>query len=200
MILNNNPYRVISPPMKVHFLGWTSDTYTLQRFGWEISVNENPYYGSIQIAIRHQGLKLKAISDMVSCDYHRVMVNEYDQNDILQQIEFNFMNMSSNYNILIQNRDIMDFHPIDAEPTMVNLEYKSLDDLNIFKKVQVIPENEIIVDPLTINQLMDEIIRLQTPKQKEIRERRMKARKRGELTNSPLENTETVCNLVKLVA
>lgn len=194
--------KIISPPMKVRFLGWTSDTYTLQRFGWSVSVLENVIYNSMYIAIKHDGLKIYGVSDMYSMDYQMLRHSRDGGYGELRDMEVNFSNLASKYTVMVHgnNIDFNKFSPIDAEPQMINFEPKSLEDLCVFKKV-VHKEEEIIVDPKSVSELMEQIVKMQDPKQAEIRERRRKERARNNgMLEFPGENTEVICNILRLVA
>jgi len=175
--------RISSPVAEVHFAGWRSDTKRLQSAGWEISMQQDHYGQSLQLAMRHEKLGLIAVSDHVeNYEFRRlepslsrfpyifniVSMSMFGSSQILPQMKFHVHEPSSAWS------------PIDAEPAFeVDCVVKSLDDLLPFRKIHVPPECELIVDPDSINQMMKRIIDLQAPKQKEIREKARKEKRRS---------------------
>ena len=69
----NNP-RLQSPPIRVTWAGWQSDTYTLSRDGWEIAANEDfdhIFKQRVRVAMHHPTMKLYGISDGFGFDHIR---------------------------------------------------------------------------------------------------------------------------------
>jgi hypothetical protein len=62
------------------------------------------------------------------------------------------------------------FMPVDAEPIMedINMDRVRLSDLCWFRSI---PESEVIVKEPSFHDLMDQILEIQAPKQKELREK-----------------------------
>ncbi len=47
--------RILSRPLRVHWAGWETDTYRLQRSGWKISAMQDVRGNRLQMAFRHNG-------------------------------------------------------------------------------------------------------------------------------------------------
>jgi len=186
-------HRLLSAPFKVRWAGWESDTYTLQRHGWQIAANQDVQYGTLQLLISHPVYKIQGFSDRITMEFMHI------HESMRSNIDIPICGMGSKLTVMANNINPTDFTQIDCEPSYIRMEPKSLDDFKIFKE-SLHRVDEIIVDPLTVNQLMEQIVELQTPKQKEIRERRRKERLRNDgKLESPQETTEVMYNLVRLV-
>mgnify|MGYP001569970002 CR=1 FL=1 len=61
--------RVLSRPAEVWWSGFRSTTIQLQQHGWEIAAEESVYDGRIRLMLRHQDMRLYALTDMVEWNY-----------------------------------------------------------------------------------------------------------------------------------
>ncbi len=65
----SNPTRILSRPIAVRWAGWVSDTHTLQKFGWDLSVDEQLHNMSIRLAMQHRGLRVRGMSNNLAYDF-----------------------------------------------------------------------------------------------------------------------------------
>lgn len=155
--------RVFNLPCDVHFLGWRSDTFRLQQAGWELCVEQHPWEGRIRLGLRHGGLKVYALSEEatyhISQDYGREKLPTFIVNQFYTDIEKTLL------------FDISDFYGIDAKPCYVTRESLTIEDHQQLFIKPLVRTKEILVEPATVNALMEQIMKLQSPKLEEIRKR-----------------------------
>lgn len=174
----HSEYRLQSPPMKLHWAGWTSDTWTLQRAGWDVSVSENydamTFNLNIQMALRYRDLY--AISARASLPPGRGNMR-YDM-DMLREMSINIDQMGADiisrpyvYHTLL---NWSDFSPVDTRPDYVEVDSQSMRNANIFRKIE--SANDIVVPEYSVQQLLDMALEMQAPKQREIRDKMRKQR------------------------
>ena len=61
----------LSPVIELRWLGWRTDTYHMNTYGWDWVVEQNEYERSFTIFCRHERDSLKGISDPIEVDYMR---------------------------------------------------------------------------------------------------------------------------------
>lgn len=155
-------YRVLSRPCEVHFEGFASTTARLQQAGWEISAEQLVEFDSVRLALRHQGLGLRALTGRVDFDY-------FDRTPGVKPPAFQIQRMASRMDVLLHDNPTR-FAPIDAMPQMVRFDPRSIDDFNIFA-VPLARTEELIVEPETVMGLLERIRAMQSPEQAAIRAR-----------------------------
>lgn len=159
--------RILSQPCKVLMAGFESNTYLLQSQGWELSMQEDFQYCSVRMIMRHNVWKTYAVSSPVSHEFFA---------EARMPPVFNIVMMASRLEAVV-TEDFSKYRPIDATPEIAFLEKRqSIEDFRLFKTVD--HSQDIIVDPNDVAALMEHILKIQSPKQAEIREklRREKAR------------------------
>lgn len=170
---------ILSLPIDVHMAGFQSNTFALQNAGWELAADQDIRYQKLWILIRHPMWKLAGFSQPIDFDYFyyaqasRFSGARIDIKSLRSQDSFRFVEVNSN---------ISSFLPIDATPEFVYREEKSLMDFKIFKTIDHM--KDIVVEPSSVPELMEHILRLQSPKQAEIRERVRKEKAREDFWNS----------------
>lgn len=171
-------YRVLSEPAVVWWSGFRSDTFRLQQEGWEIAAEEDVAYGRIRLLLRHQNLRLYALTDEVMFEHRRPR-----QLHEAPRLEFHVVMAAPRIEVQrmasVGRCEFENFRQIDAQPQMVETEIKSLDDFKIFATPLVRTE-EIIVEPQTVSAMLDRIREMQAPEQAALREKqRLAARRDG---------------------
>jgi len=168
----------------VHFAGWESNTYVLQRNGWEFAVDYTPETWEVRIAIRNKFLKLYAF----------VPEYTYEPLDRVRHIPQGppiiINNVVSSIEVLRQ--EIFEpFTVLDMTPTFREFNPQKVEDLFPFS----IAETETVLierqaDMGVVDHLRA-ILDKQRPKQEEIWDRRKHLRQEED---KPEQNT-----LLKLV-
>ncbi len=167
-----------SLPIKLHWLGWRSDTVTLQRNGWRLATYEKPEImhrgNTVELALKfehnNQNIYGHGVFDYMPERLHwqNEHMNPYRGPVQVQMSLANVVVLRTNY----QHRGVR-FHEIDAEPRMMKLDDIPLHQLCWFRRVP--PEDkDLIVTPPTFDEILQMALDHQAPKQKELRE---KARK-----------------------
>jgi hypothetical protein len=161
-------------PIKVRWEGWESDTFQLQGCGWEVSVAQDPIHQAMQIALHHRTMKLVGISSMERFNYREIwdrdaylanvvipIVHIAPRIDIVTVKEARFINAVRPTNGVGINWD--SFKPVDACPSVMMEEIKSLKDLIHF---QPLPQaQEIIIPEKSVADLLEDILKKQEPEQ-----------------------------------
>lgn len=168
--------RILSHPVKLHWAGWESNTHALQRAGWQISVAEYPdsynMNESIRIALRHEGgAHGYGMMNFDHMAYMDPLRNPWDNMDLRHMSVRMTLGRDINFQYMgTPAMDVKDFRPIDAVPAMQDIEIKRMSDFKIFRYLpQVTERNEIIVPELSMDDMLNRILEMQGPKQKELR-------------------------------
>ena len=147
-------------PVEVFFDGFRSDTFTLWKAGWNLVLetsNSDFFRESILCIFKKDDTILYG----TGVPYHRS----------LEVIYINKVCLRSNTPILLSGA--LDFRIADMSPAASFMQ-RDLWNEPFFKTLTPVKE-DLIVDPLTIDQMLEEIRRQQAPKQKEIRGRKIYA-------------------------
>jgi hypothetical protein len=146
-------------PVEVFFDGFRSDTFTLWKAGWNLVIEKE--YG---------------LRENILCIFRKEDTALYGQgishdNRNLEVIYINKAALKSTTPILISGS--LDFRNVDLSPSGM-FQKRNLWEEPYFRDLVPVKE-DLIVDPLTIDQMLEEIRRQQAPKQKEIRARKIYA-------------------------
>ena len=156
--------RTMNPPITFFWNGWTANHNTLLKYGWQIAANRNDYGNYVYFTLRHkkydiygtsQNIPLTAIMATSSITVPVTLVNKLYMH-ITQDPFLSTDEMESN---LVGHTTIVE--ALEDTPPW-----------DIFKSDRdVEPPIDIIVDPNSVESLLNRVIKLQSPKQKEIRDR-----------------------------
>lgn len=162
--------RILSLPIQLHWGGWTADTRSLQRNGWQLSAYQDVMMRQMRIALKHPVMEMQGITTMGEFDYHSLMYeNHYRPIDIGMSIG----HMGRTIMISEMNMPNVRFNPIDAEPRIVEQTIRTLDDIAHFQTIQR-PEHEVFLKEASMAEILDMALQKQEPKQAEIRARMRK--------------------------
>lgn len=166
-------YRVLSEPAEVWWAGFRSDTLRLQQEGWEIAAEEDVAYDRIRLLLRHQDLRLYALTDDVQYRYRAIADPRFALKQ--PQLVFRVVRAAPRFEVLRSDIDFAAFRQVDAKPQFEHsVEVKSLEDFRIFATPLARTE-EIIVEPQTVSAMLDQIRKMQAPEQARIREQQRAA-------------------------
>jgi hypothetical protein len=163
-------HRIISRPLGIEWAGWRSDTLTLQRCGWRLAVNFEPYNYTYQLLMKNETLRLCGVSSAMTIE-SRTM--RWDS-DLSHLPIFRVVQVAPDIHVrTFTDVDLMpvaNFEEIDATPQFVSSRIESLYDLNVFATKRA---EQVLVDKadMTVIEHLEAIKRLQSPKQQEIRQR-----------------------------
>lgn len=163
-----------NPIFKVHWAGWEADTLSLQRNGWQISAEQDMMRMAIRFAFKHEAYRIYGVSDLVSeldvMGYHG-RFNPKMTGTFREFPTVTIRHMASNIDVIVHT-NFSSFTPINAVPEFLTQERKHIDDFKLFRPIDKI--NEIVIARPNAEGLLQEILKLQDPKQAEIREKRRK--------------------------
>jgi len=181
----NSQMGVVNPIFKIHWLGWESDSLTLQRHGWQIMMEEQRAaytFGTIlRIAIAHPKHNVYGLTQEYA--YNVVEMSDFDlvrqRESMHLDICLNVIDLCKDFIFTSTSKDELEgFVPYDAEPRyeVKDLHMHKLSDLFPFKPASEV--QQLIVDPNSVPELLCRIKDLQAPKQKELREKYRKQKRR----------------------
>ena len=147
-------------PVNVIFDGFRSDTFTLWRAGWNLIIETDNYN-----FCRERILCIFKKDDTV---LYGEGIPDYGS---LEVIYINKVCLRSHTPILLNGA--FNFRIADMSPAASYMQ-RNLWNEPFFKTLTPVKE-DLIVDPLTVDQMLEEIRRQQAPKQKEIRARKIYA-------------------------
>ena len=147
-------------PVEVILDGFRSDTFTLWKAGWNLVVETGNSY-----------FRRESILCIFKKDDTILYGTGVPYRDSLEVIYINKVCLKSHTSILLTGA--FDFRVADMSPAASYMQ-RDLWNEPFFKTLTPVKE-DLIIDPLTIDQMLEEIRRQQAPKQKEIRARKIYA-------------------------
>ena len=173
---------LVNPRSRVLFAGFSSDTYTLGRHGWDVSVKEEFDRRRFEMMLSHAeaNLILHAVSatDPMREHHtrsHNLYYNEFNHRDEFDGPEFKVVRAFS------RDPNLKVFHEMsvfslwsDTVPKRIEHDLRSYNpfEFPIFMNRGEPAAKELIVEPQDVMQLLEQIKRMQAPEQADIRERR----------------------------
>lgn len=190
MTLRGDSERLLSQPVRLHWMGWESDTYTLQNNGWEISSSEDMQYRRMAIAIRHQQANIRGMSDYLDWDFFQHMDAQQRRGfQDPRSLPMFGCQLASEFRIEHRNmgtdENLYDFNPIDARPMMIDSNISSLDDLAHFRKIEK-PGDEIFLRKASMAEILEMALSKQEPDQQRIRKQMIRDQELSIMRNSQL--------------
>lgn len=185
--VSRRPYLIQSPPVRVRWLGFESDLYTMQREGWLIAMHRNPQYCSIHFAVEHPVAKIKGftgeVREMDLVDYNPEQFSMVSASLDLSSAPINIMSMPPPG----------EYVPVDCEPQMIEIQ-RITDFSQIFRPVPRAPD-AILLDRLSL----DEVLAMARDKQRPIDEQWAKF-KRDQNVLENYKQASTPNTLLRLVS
>jgi len=160
--------REINPVAKIYWDGWHSDTLSLQRAGWEFAFDQDPRTMSMQVLIRNPRLEIYGYSKSQRYDYERYLDQRVVPELQIQAMVCQLQSVATDINFDA-------FQPVDATPEFIETSIQDISDYQIFQPTKA---REIIVEPQDVRECLRLILEKQSPKQREIREKKAKERYR----------------------
>jgi hypothetical protein len=156
--------RLISRPVRVHWMGWETDTYKLQQAGWQISAEQSVERRTLRMCIKHRD------ADMVGLSCHMDMYHfndRYNHPDnlygrVTETAICEMRHMARD--ITVHDRHaFLDFKAIDAEPRIM-MEPQgrwSLKDLLPFAEAPLVRTKALILPEAQVDDLLAAILERQ---------------------------------------
>lgn len=174
-------YRLLSAPHRMLWAGWESTTSQLQQMGWEFSAEQEFYRYAVRLAFRHQEYKVRGISEWIGA-HHVMAIDQHVARYGGPALTFQ-CHVASDL-IMTAPLDLRAFTAIDAMPQMQTITRENMrtieDALGIFAK-PLVRSTEIIVDPKSVQEAMDMLLKVQNKELTEIRQREKQREAREQL-------------------
>jgi len=162
-----------SAPVKVRMAGFESNTYALQRAGWQISVETFRRYEraaiDMRVAFKHDGIKQMALG-VLSMDESQIIGSKIGPhafvNDMLKHmgIDISYIAPMIQFHVM-PTYGVMKFTAIDATPTYKKV--VNLDEIAMFKPIKG-EDFEIFINQKDEAEILEILLKKQDIKQKEI--------------------------------
>lgn len=160
----------VNPPCRVIFAGWESDTARLGRAGWKISIENDLHggYGEVRRMLLHFPACRLNIMATACRNFHTIDWRQ--RGELFESLPvFTAQHATSDFKIILQEGmsfGFKDWH--DTKPAMIET---NLMNTPLFLKAEAPIAEELIIEPQDVSALLDQIKRMQSPHQAEIRTR-----------------------------
>lgn len=167
----------LSPVCDVHFAGFSSDTYRLQRNGWQIGTREDHMRGDITLLLNHKDYGIQAVAVSMERFYAPEWHSMHGRG--VRPPEFNVIKLASDMRIRVERMSTMmnthlnfdDFRLADMTPQTISVKEYEIGKLPLFAEAKKPLAEQIIVPQRDISDLLAEIRSRQVADIAEIRER-----------------------------
>jgi hypothetical protein len=155
-----------NPVCTVRWAGWSSDTLTLQRAGWQFAAQQEKHRGTVRLALRHpQGWH--GLTNEVNYERVRHMLAGRDGSVFAHDgrlLTFDVVCLGSNVQVCASSVPMTGWRAVDMFPasTTAVYEQRSLLDWVPFMPVNHEAE-QIVVAPESVGQVLDLLLRCQAP-------------------------------------
>jgi hypothetical protein len=159
-----------NPPCRVLFAGWESDTYSLGRAGWKIALEEHPNHHSFTREFR-------MILNYPEADLHAVATahardaDDYRRHPNAPTPIFQVRQMFSRAMVRFIEPVLVSPQWVNTVPHMMEMSEIEWKQQPLFQQVNTPVAEELIVEPATVAELLDQIRHMQAPEQAAIRAR-----------------------------
>ncbi|MDA3808623.1 MAG: hypothetical protein PF440_12015 [Thiomicrorhabdus sp.] len=170
---------MLREPIPVHFLGWESDTYTLQKHGWELAISKDEYAMQWRLLLRLPEQHLVGLSDVIQLDdvrgavYDRFFNGGLGMDKVAFRVEI-AQRIDASHHMIQENYT----QAIDAEPVVSSLEF-TMEDLfhgQYFRPLG--GGKEIFLKKASVEEIMQIALDKQEPERVAIQTRRRAKRER----------------------
>lgn len=151
--------RFLSRPVELHWAGWRTTTYDLQRAGWDISAHQDISRMQMGIALRAPNGSAYGVSQNVNWEY--MEDRGYGMSPIPLGAQMMF---GRDVTINHQGPAVANYYsPVDAVPTFVETRRSRLEDWAHFANAPLVRNNPIVIPEENVADLMERILKLQQP-------------------------------------
>ncbi len=168
-----------NPPVPVFWLGWRSDTHSLARAGWEISVSQDLARREMQIAMRWKNLGF-GLSQLDTFEYEQLF-NPLTAMAYMREIPPFQMQLANHISISAYGHQ-EPFRAAKTNPYIERLsaQYITEDQFFAFQTIDPKAQNILLAEP-SLDEVLEYALKLQEPKQKEMRQKILKDKELAEI-------------------
>lgn len=180
----------ISYPVKVFFAGFESDTFRLQRAGWQLSMENTIEMcrdgHTVRLAMKHEQARLYALTNRVPLGSRYLAAVTFGETQAVRQfiesVQFDVICVAPAIQFqVIPEMGPMSFQAIDATPQFMDRKTVDLETIGMFKPLALSEDVELYVPEKSVPELLELIRQKQEPIQKELREKKRKAAMREDV-------------------
>lgn len=175
--------RFYGEPIKLHWLGWETDTQRLQRFGWNISAHQDVAYRQMGLAIKHRELPIEGMAGVDAWEYQYLHQHPHaHQREIHAQV----FKMNLAHHLTIRHvGELPLHHPVDAELSYTSERITSLQEMAHFKTIG--GAQDIYLKEASMDEILEFALKKQEPRQAEIRKRMMREKEMSAMQSNELK-------------
>jgi hypothetical protein len=159
LVLRDELPRLLSRPLRVHWAGWETDTFRLQKAGWKISAEQDFWQRRMRLAMEHTECQMRGMSPYLDFEYEYAIRDPRYLNDIVFHVDHV---MGREVRVYEHGRIEWAFQPIDAQPTFTENKISRIEDLAHFA-APLVKTREIIIPQDSVPELLERILKLQQP-------------------------------------
>lgn len=165
----------VNPPVDIKFAGFKCNTYILGACGWDISFEIDTWNRMTRALLYRGEGDIKLMAECSKFDMMRFRDMEFHR----QQPQLPVFTVRSAFSTyIIRDMSLPSFTSwADLKPKMVEVETGDILNTPLFLSKQHRTQQEIIVEPKEVQEILDELMQRQSTKQAEIRARRRKEEK-----------------------
>lgn len=156
-----------NPAIAVDFAGLRSDTHTLGRCGWRVAIEQRDLDDTVMVICHHEptGLTLAG-----SADLRRLRPYEWSGRSH-PPIFLRQCSVRGHSRMSVVGPVAPAFAWVETQPALIEMAEHDIYNLPLFAALNEPAGEQLIVDPLTVSQLLDQIRHMQAPEQADIRAR-----------------------------
>jgi len=170
----------VNPRCEIVFEGWESDSVRLGSHGWSMSLENDDMRGEKRLLLYHKESQLKMLA--VSRGYDRYMQNDRFRDMYHGGKKYSDWNGPTFHVIRAATEFIFRSESVsalpkfcdwaDTRPMMIEMSEYKLSETPLFLALAKPVAQEIIVEPQEVADLLEQIMKMQSPEQARIRKQR----------------------------
>jgi hypothetical protein len=150
----------LSPVIELHWLGWRTDTYRMNQYGWDWVVEQNEFEQTFIIYARHERDNLKAVSDPIEVNFMQARCSRSRGYEKMGPFQMRMAHTIEGSNIVLR--------PVSMRPMVVSefdvreqmMEFHSIDNFFVTEKwirdqVDEERRKKITLNPETMKRRLD---------------------------------------------
>lgn len=173
---NFNPHNFFTQrPVDVEWAGWRSDTFSLQRAGWQLSARQDLHLRELSVALHHPEMGISGMSALRNFQF-------MDPRAIYGMVLP--FRLGGDYRIIEHRQEPMhEYYPIDATPMFRQSQPQRLEDFKIFRELPKEASKEIYLEEASLSEVLDIALSKQESRQAEIRARMLRDEKLKQMSD-----------------
>lgn len=176
------PYRLMSPPLDLFWDGWRASTRSLAEYRWEFAISPNDYDLSYEIVLRRKDLPMFGYGSIQREELESRAQRLYSDKPIAVKIS---MVRDVHYSGRADDHIFKSVSMIprwdSEEKIMKDIEFHSIEEFWVPSDVKPGLTKEIMLDRLSMDEVLKLALVKQEPAQEKIRKRMLQDKRMGEM-------------------